>query len=198
MPFYSSHNILSPIYAAIQHKADLTIVTNDKLSTLVKENGGSPFVLEDKIPHFRRCHPIPLKGDHNVVFVCSFEKDEPYLEIIQAARLIDLSISLYITGPYQKAGRDMLDQAPPNVVFTGFLSDQDYVDLLYSCDAVIDLTVMQNCLVCGAYEAVALGKPVILSGTEALKKYFSKGAVYTENRPWEIAAAIMHALKNRE
>ena len=57
---------------------------------------------------------------------------------------------------------------------------------------------MQDCLVCGAYEAVALGKLVILSDTEALKNYFYRGAVYTENNSRKIAAAITYALKNKE
>ena len=115
-----------------------------------------------------------------MLFSCAlFEKDEPYLEIIQAARLIDASVCLYITGRYQRPARIILDQAPSQCGLTGFFSDQDYINLLYSCDVVMDLTLMQDCLVCGAYEAVALGKLVILSDTEALKKLFlQRGCIY--------------------
>ena len=197
-PFYSKHNWLMPIYRAIQKWASLTIVSNSGLATTVSENGGRPFMLEDKIPHFNSCNRISLKGNHNVVFVCTFEKDEPYFEIIEAASMIDSSVCLYITGRYEKAPHRIIDEAPHNVVFTGFLSDQDYTDLLYSCDLIIDLTLIKDCLVCGAYEAVALAKPVILSDTEALRSYFSKGAVYTENTPKEIAKAITYALSNKE
>ena len=57
---------------------------------------------------------------------------------------------------------------------------------------------MQNCLVCGAYEAVALGKPLILSDTYALRNYFYKGAIYTENRAHSIANSICQAIDARE
>ena len=90
----------------------MTIVTNDQLSKEVSLNGGTPFVLEDRIPQIKPNQRTSLKGKYNVVFVCTFEKDEPYLEIIQAARLIDASVCLYITGRYQKASQDILDQAP--------------------------------------------------------------------------------------
>ena len=57
----------------------------------------------------------------------------------------------------------------------------EYVSMLYSVDATIDLTNRENCLVCGAYESVAAGKPMILSKTQALMEYFNKGAVYVEH-----------------
>jgi len=198
MPFHAKNNWLLPIYAMVQRSAALTIVTNSRLAQIVSGNGGTPFVLEDKIPDFRHCSRVKLQRDSNVVYVCTFEKDEPYREIIQAARMIDSSIRLYVTGRFEKAPPDLIAQAPPNARFTGFIPDHTYIDLLYSCDVIIDLTLMQDCLVCGAYEAVALGKPVILSDTEALRGYFSKGAVYTESSPEAIAEAIAYALANKE
>lgn len=196
-PFYSKHNWLLPVYRMIQKQADLTIVTNEALSKEVRSNGGRPFVLQDKVPQLEESNHISLKGSHNVVLICTFEKDEPYREVIRAAGMIDSSICIYITGRYEKATNDITDQPPSNVIFTGFLSEQQYVNLLYSCDVIMDLTMLEHCLVCGAYEAVALGKPVVLSNTAALRNYFSLGAVYTENRAEAIAAAIDYALKNK-
>jgi len=198
IPFHSRHNWLLPIYSFIQKWADLTIVTNMGLAEKVLEKGGNPFILEDKIPHLANSRRVSLKGRHNLVLVCTFQKDEPYVETIEAASFIDPSVYLYVTGPYRRASQDIFLGAPPNVLFTGFVPDQEYIDLLFSCDAVIDLTLMKDCLVCGAYEAVALGKPMILSDTEALRGYFSRGAVYTKNEPREIANAITYALSNKE
>jgi len=198
MPFYPKYNWLLPMYNIIQKWATLTIVTNARLAVRVSSKGGTPFILEDKIPHFNSCNRISLKGRQNAIFVCTFEKDEPYFELIQAASMIDPSVFLYVTGKYEKAPILIIEQAPTNVVFTGLLSDQHYIDLLFSCDVVIDLTLMQDCLVCGAYEAIALGKPIILSDTQALKNYFSKGTVFTENTPEAIAEAIAYALANKK
>jgi glycosyltransferase involved in cell wall biosynthesis len=57
---------------------------------------------------------------------------------------------------------------------------------------------MEDCLVCGAYEAVALGKPLVTSDTAALRNYFRKGTVYTRHDPRSLAAAITYALAHRE
>lgn len=197
LPFSNSRTWLIPIYRIIQRYADITIVTNPRLADIVSRNGGTPFVLEDKIPKLSSPAKIKLEGKHNVLFVCTFEKDEPFLEVIKAAALIDSSIVIYITGHYEKAPSYIIDNAPPNVIFTGFVSDQEYIDLLFSCDVLIDLTLMENCLVCGAYEAVSASKPVILSETHILRNYFSKGAIYTENRSQKIAEAINFALENK-
>lgn len=195
-PVLKGHEWLLPIYALLQSKADLTIVTNHNMANIVRANGGTPFVLADKIPDFQEYNRIDLKGKKNVAFICTFEGDEPYTEVIRAADLIDPSIFIYISGNFRKAPFDIVDQVPQNVMFTGFLGDQQYVDLVYSCDLAIDLTYLQGCLVCGAYEAIALIKPLILSDTEAQRKYFRHGVVFTGNRAEEIARSIEYTLNN--
>jgi hypothetical protein len=52
---------------------------------------------------------------------------------------------------------------------------------------------MEDALLCGAYEAVALAVPMILSDTPVLKEYFNKGAVYTLNNSKSIAKAVIKA-----
>jgi hypothetical protein len=56
---------------------------------------------------------------------------------------------------------------------------------------------MENCLVCGAYEAVALQKPLVTSDTSALRSYFSAGTVFTRHEPQAIARAVREALAAR-
>ncbi|MGH3426512.1 MAG: glycosyltransferase family protein, partial [Mycobacteriales bacterium] len=72
----------------------------------------------------------------------------------------------------------------------GFLDEAAYWRLLWSADAVMDLTLMDNCLVCGAYEALAVGKPVILSDNEASKELFAGAAVFSGSTVAEIVAAV--------
>lgn len=196
-PFYSHQNWLLPIYAWIQKMTDLTIVTNKQLALQVSSNGGNPFILQDPLPQVKSSARISLKGKHNIVFVCTFEKDEPYRDVVESARFLDSDIFIYVTGRYEKAPLDLIQKAPSNIVFSGFLQDQDYINLLNSCDAVMDLTLMEDCLVCGAYEAVALGKPIILSDTSALRDYFFIGTIYTENAPRAIAHAIYQAITKK-
>lgn len=62
---------------------------------------------------------------------------------------------------------------------------------------VVDLTAIEDCLVCGAYEAVALGRPLVTSDTAALRDYFRLGTVYTRHDSQSLAAAMTHALAHR-
>jgi glycosyltransferase involved in cell wall biosynthesis len=176
--------------------ANITIVTNKYLAAMVKESRGNPFILEDKIPAFIKPIQIPLKGKINIASICTFQIDEPYNEVIKSAFLLNSEIYIYITGRYHEKELNMIKNIPNNIVFTGFLNDEDYKNLLFSCDLVMDLTLMENCLVCGAYEAISLEKPLILSDTVALREYFSSGAVFTKNNAGEIAKAIKLALNN--
>ena len=196
-PFYSRHNWLLPFYRWIQKGADLTIVTNEQLAKEVAFNKGRPFVLEDPIPQLNPTAATPLRGTYNIVFVCTFEKDEPYREVIESAHYLDASICIYITGRYQKAEAHVIGRSPGNVHFCGHLPEQEYVNLLHASDAVMDLTLMQDCLVCGAYEAVALEKPVILSDTFVLRNYFYKGAVFTRNNAQSISSSVKRTIQDR-
>lgn len=195
-PFHERHRRFLPLYRLLQRGADLTVVTNPGLEGRVLANGGRPCVLPDRIPAFSPPVRRPKRAPAQVVCITTYEKDEPFEAVIAAARLLDPGVALLMTGDSRKAPQGLIQGAPEAVHFTGFLSETDYRDLLFSSDVVMDLTLMEDCLVCGAYEAVALGRPMILSDTRALRAYFSQGAVYADNTPEGIAQAIGRALEN--
>ena len=175
----------------LQKVADLTIVTNHELADIVKRNYGRPFILQDKLPKFPYGTAPALRGSFNVVCICTFAKDEPVLEVVEAARRLDRDYAIYVTGNYRGNGARVTNLAiPPNVILTGYLPEDEYIALLRGADVILDLTYMDDCLVCGAYEAVALGKPMIVSDSKAAREYFYKGAVYVSNEPSAIAKAI--------
>jgi glycosyltransferase involved in cell wall biosynthesis len=180
----------------VQRAADLTIVTNSLLAECVERSGGRPFVLPDRLPDFPSILPQKLRGKQNVVCVSRFAEDEPYVEVIEAATLLVPDITFYMTGNPQKVARTLPQPLPPNLVLTGFVPDSQYLSLLAGADVILDLTNRPDCLVCGAYEAVALGQPLVLSDTPALREYFSQGCIYSDHSPQHIAAAITEALRN--
>ena len=180
----------------IMRSAALTIVTNSGLADYVKEHGGRPFILPDPLPDFSaERRSISLKGAVNILFICTWASDEPYLEMIGAAAALDKSIYVYITGKSRGKEKAFAQPLPENVVLTGYVSEEDYIGLLHSVDVIIDLTTRDNCLVCGAYEAVAAQKPLILSNTAAIREYFSKGALYTDNTAADIALKIRNCIE---
>jgi glycosyltransferase involved in cell wall biosynthesis len=174
-------------------KVELVIVTNEYLASYIAKRGGRPFVLPDPIPQIKNCDKSQLRGQKNVLYICSFSDDEPYEEVIRAATMLEKDIVIYITGNGRK--KSLLEQKlPANVVLTGFIPKQDYERMLYSADVIMDLTTRDNCLLCGAYEAVAVGKPIILSDRKVLRESFSKGTLFTNNLSEDIAAKITESL----
>lgn len=179
----------------IMRSAALTIVTNSGLAEYVKENGGRPAILPDPLPTFtNKPQHVSLKGRVNILFVCTWASDEPYIEMITAATYLDKSVCIYITGNSKGKENAFGTPLPDNVILTGYVGEEEYICLLHTADIVIDLTTRDNCLVCGAYEAIAAEKPLIVSDTPAIREYFSHGALYTDNTAHNIAQQILHCI----
>jgi glycosyltransferase involved in cell wall biosynthesis len=193
-PYIVSSRLHKRLLRVVHRAADLSIVTNPNLAPVVEAAGGRTFVLPDKLPDLR---PVSSEAPaaRTVVFVCTYSRDEPYREVIEAARALDPSVTVFVTGRYR--GKEPLS-VPDNVRLTGFLPEEAYVSLLGSADVIVDLTAIEDCLVCGAYEAVALGRPLVTSDTAALRQYFRRGTVYSRHDEASLAAAITYALTHRE
>jgi glycosyltransferase involved in cell wall biosynthesis len=178
--------------------ADVTIVTNDALADDVLAAGGRPVILPDSLP------AVPdsaLTGLHtgdgpDVAVIATFRRDEPIDAIIAAAALLP-DVRFAFSGPAERY-RGASDITPPNVRLTGFLDDFAYWQLLAQAKVVCDLTLKPDCLVCGAYEALALGKPMVLSDDLATREVFGPAAVLTTSSPEAIAAAVKRAIAERE
>ena len=177
-------------------KANITIVTNDHLAELVKQSMGNPFILPDPLPIMFPTHKKTLKGNMTILVPSSFRHDEPIDQIIQANKLLAKeNMFFYITGNYRKYSKNLISEAPPNVIVTGFLPDQEYVDLLYSVDAVMVLTKATSCMLCGCYEAISAEKPLITSLKPVLKNYFYD-AIFVDNSTASIVQACLEMAKN--
>lgn len=185
----------------IRH-ADLTIVTNNRLKSICNDSGGSAAVLQDKIPclteSIKRSPPLFMKKLEKlqVMFVTMFDEDEPIEEMIDAAGLLP-NVMFYFTGNYnKKISLSDTENLSDNIILTGFVSDKEYLALMENCSLVVVLTKKDLILNCGAYEAISLNKPLILSDTPTLKSYFKGCALYSKNSKEDIANNIEYALLN--
>lgn len=201
-PFEGTNSWANKIAFYLMRNADITIVTNERLADYVFNKGGKSFVLPDPIPEFTKFDTLGskknLKGKYNIFYICTFAEDEPYLEVIKAARLLNNDTYVYISGKTNGKETEFKDILPNNVILTNYLLEKEYIEMLYSIDTILVLTTLKDCLLCGAYEAVAVEKPLIVSNTETLRRYFSKGTLYTDNTHRDIALKINESLKNRE
>ena len=188
-PFECQSRLLNEISILIQKLADLTIVSNNSLEDIVKKNGGKALAVPDPLPTFNNVSKVSLPHPFNVLYICSFSDDEPYDNVLKAGELLGDTIHLYITGNFKKK-KVQFKNIPKNIELLGYISETEYLKMLHSVDATIDLTTRENCLVCGAYESIAAGKPMVISNTKALRQFFNKGAVFTDNTVQGIEGAV--------
>ncbi len=192
LPFFQT------LLDAFNARVDLVIVTNEEHAGYAASLGGRPFICQDPLPRLPMAANI--KGDgiaKSVFFICSFDKDEPYDAALAAfKRLKEAGFSLFVSGDWKRVSLDVARY--PWINFLGFIPESDFYGYLKQCSVILDLTTMENCLVCGAYEALSARKPLVVSDTNALRSYFSPAAVFTENTAEAIADSVIIAYDNRE
>jgi glycosyltransferase involved in cell wall biosynthesis len=177
---------------------DLVIVTNESQARFISRLGTQAFVCQDPLPDIPRTSRVSIApGNRSALLVCSFNQDEPYEAAFEAfSSLQKEGFTLYVSGNYKKAKADL--SRFPWVRLLGFLPNDEYYAYLLSASVVIDLTTREDCLVCGAYEALAAEKPLIISRTVALKDYFGDAAVLTDNTSEAIRDSVLRAFTCRD
>lgn len=197
-PFDRPYAFVRWLTRRLLKSADVTIVTNEALAKDVYAAGGRPLVLPDKLPVVAELEPIQTRDSKtpDIVVIASFRPDEPIAAIMAAAKTMP-DVRFAISGPAERY-RGGPGSIPPNVQLTGFLQDPAYWRLLAQATVICDLTLKPDCLVCGAYEALAVGKPMILSDNPATRDIFGPAAVLTGSSPEEIATAVRKAIEDCE
>jgi glycosyltransferase involved in cell wall biosynthesis len=192
---YNGSRLFQKALDICNHYADLVIVTNDAHARYVDRVGGKAFVCEDPLPDLP-CISENGGNEKTVFFICSFDPDEPFEEVFKAAAmLIPRGYMFCISGNFRRAGLD--PERYPGIKFLGYVPEEDFYSHLARSQVVLDLTSNENCLLCGAYEAMAAEKPLVTSDTRALRNYFTHGALFTQHEPESIARCIESAYRDR-
>jgi glycosyltransferase involved in cell wall biosynthesis len=155
---------------------------------MVEQKGGRAMVLRDPVTP-TPLSPIQRQEQFSVTVVNTFATDEPLEAVLLAAAGLP-GVRFSVTGKLSRANPELLRQAPSNVVFTDFLPEEVYYQLLRSSHAVMSLTTRDHTLQCGACEALSLERPIITSNWALLRDYFSRGTVHVDNTPAGIRQGI--------
>jgi glycosyltransferase involved in cell wall biosynthesis len=172
-------------------RALTTIVTSEHLAGLVRSHGGHATIVPDvPVTYGTEPHVARPDDEFRVVCVTSFDRDEPIAALFEAARRLP-ELRFFMTG--NPAGPNGLHglQPPANVTLTGFLEESRYGALLQSAGVVLALTTDDHTMQRGAWEAIYLGTPVIVSDFAILRQAFDEGALHVDNSPEAIAEAIL-------
>jgi len=193
---------LKLLHGWLEKRAACNIVTNEKLRQWQQTWGvpaGKIFLIGDLPARFSKIETPPFfnqnaasKNGHRlfaITAVCSFNPDEPLGNILQAAAALP-EIDFYCTGKLRDAPPELLAHKPENVTFTDFLAVPHYAGLLKASHGVMVLTTRDHTMQRGAYEAMALGTPIITSDWPILRKTFANGSLFVDNSPQSIVQAI--------
>ncbi len=181
----------------ISKRAAVTLVASEAALGILKSWKVKGIFLVDGLPTLKSpTGTIGSEGEARVAVISSFCEDEPVPEIFAAARLLP-QVTFYLSGDSRRMVPKLLTQKPENVILTGFLSDSDYTGLLENVHGLVVLTKEPNVLNCGAYEALAVGKPAIVSDWSGLRQCFTRGFVYVNNTPEAIATGVKKMLNEQ-
>jgi len=185
----------------IVRNTSLVILSNRNLESAITVHGGRCISIPDPLPHIEPAAIARADDRFDVLFICSWAADEPIVEVLRAAQILekkDPGVRVGITGRPKLAKVGWNDPVPRNVELTGFLAEADFDRRLASADAILDLTTRADCMVCGAYEAVSAGVPSVLSDNEPTRAYFTKGVLFTDNTAADIADRLLEIKGSHE
>ena len=196
-----------PIHRWLSRRVGLTVVHNTHQADLVDrwgvpwaESGFVPITTpasmgdaQSAVGHGALREPSPPY----VLAVCSGGYDEPLAEIARAAELLP-DVEIRLSGRPERMTDRLVAPLPPNLRVLGFLDTADYLEHVVNATVVLALTTRDATLVSGGFEAMAFGRPLVTSKTDALRAFFSAGTVFSDHAPHELAEAITAALSSAD
>ncbi|MCW3468056.1 glycosyltransferase [Rhodococcus pyridinivorans] len=127
-----------------------------------------------------------------MVLPLGYANDEPLKELMETFRRLP-NVNFALTG---NAPSWMRKESPPNVKFTGYISNEDYWGLVQDCDGVVALTNRDFTMQRAGYEALICGVPHVTSTFDVLREFYEDAAVYSNLDPESIVNAISYLLEN--
>lgn len=119
--------------------------------------------------------------------------DEPLEELIQAARNHQ-EITWVLTG---RPPQSVRDAAPENVVFPGFVTNEDYGRLVANATVMVALTTQEDTMQRVGYEAIGSGIALVISDTKVLRDFFDDSVLYVNPTATsigeQVSSAVAHA-----
>jgi hypothetical protein len=180
------------------HRAALVLVTTEELVKTVNAGGGNALVFHEPFARWQELEEPPVPTDFpgstrpiRVFVPFIFARDEPVGVLFSVARRLR-DIEFRVTGNPDRLPDDTT--IPPNVTLVGFLGQEQYFSEMKKSDIVIVLSTERESVMRTAYEAIRVGRPLVVSKSEVTLKYFPY-ALHAENTESSIIAALMDVIE---
>ncbi|SRR6266487_2345154 len=181
----------------LSKRAVVTLVASEAAQCILQHWKVRSLFLIDGLPTLSpSTGTVGSEGEARIAVISGFGLDEPVAEVFAVARLLP-QVTFYLSGDSRRLTTRLLGQKPENVILTGFLPDSDYTGLLNNVHGLVDLTRALHLLTCGTYEALAVGKPAVVSDWPQIRHYFTRGFIYVNNTPEAIAVGVKKMLNEQ-
>jgi hypothetical protein len=179
-----------PVIRPLARRAVVSLLCNEDAQNYMSKWNANYIFLPDGLPDLSLgSGTVGSEGDPRIAVISTLADDEPFLELLKAARLTP-HVTYYLTGDLRRATKEMLAIKPENVIMTGYLRGGIYNGLLHNVQGIVVLSRLQTTLSCGAFEALSLAKPTVVSDLPEQRRWFSSGFIMAENTPEGIAKGV--------
>lgn len=187
-----------PLFSLIMRKSKAIVVHNSEFLALFgKTYPEKPFIVVADPLQYIEVDGATRK-ENQILFVCSFDVDEPIDAIIDTIeRTPDYNFVITADPKKLPAHQRHRLEACDNLHLTGFLSTEEYHNTLCSSTAAIALTNMVATQQSGACEALSSNTPLIATRSSLSEKLFGAWAILVDNNADAIVAGIRE-LENKK
>lgn len=187
-----------PLHKIVLKQARATLLHTQELRDLAAAWGARALLVPDDLPEPAEAAPVSTRGDRSRVLVAgSFDSNEPVEVALAAASLLP-DIEFRFTGKPELVPERLRLAAGDNVVFTGYLAYPVFLGELLAADVVAVFSTDPRIMNRAAFEAVGLGRPLVLSDLPAVKSRFGSAALFCPNNPVAMARTIVQAIGSKD
>lgn len=200
---YDGHWIHWPLAKYLLKRSDLVLVHNEEVKQKATYIGIKSFIYMDPPPviHINEditiVSGIKIKEENYILLPCNMGAvDEPAEEFFKAAQELP-NIQFILTGYAEKIPTHLRQMAPSNVIYTGYLKEDEFNALYKYADASLVLSTREGTQPSGASEAITLGVPLIVTNSETTRNLYKGTVIFVENVAREIVKGVNEASHNK-
>ena len=186
-----------PVHRWLLPRVRVVLLHTEELTAMVSSWGAPALLVPDDLPTAREATRRKRSGGRTVLVAGSFDSNEPVAAAIESARFLP-DVEFRFTGDTHLLGAIQRSTVPPNVVFTGYLPYSTFLGELQAADVVAVFSTDPRIMNRAAFEAVGLGRPLVLSDLAGLRSRFGTAALFCANEPWAMAQTVAAALQDQD
>ena len=124
-----------------------------------------------------------------------FANDDDYKTVIKTAEMM-FDYTFFITGNTEECKEKLIiEKAPNNVCFTGYLKHGEFLKLMWRCRVVLAFTLRKDTVLWSVREIMALNKPFVTTDSDVLRHYYGEVGMFVKSNPVELKKQIELALE---